>query len=192
MYDPEQEKMLVEAAQSGDRDAFGNLYDALLPGLYSYVRARTTSDVEAEDVVSEAILSVVKKLQDFRWRHPGSFRGWVFQIARRELVDFYRQNGSLVTPMNEMHESLPDPLPGPEIWALRGEGRADLLAMVSRLSERKREVVMLRYFGGLRNTEIATVLNLDERTVAAHISRALDELQSALPTEVLQKQGEKL
>jgi RNA polymerase sigma-70 factor (ECF subfamily) len=185
MYDPEQEETLLAAAQAGDRDAFGSLYDALLPGLYGYVRARMTSDLEAEDVVSDAILSVVKKLRDFRWRYPGSFRGWVFQIARRELIDFYRQNRLITAPMQNAHESFPDPLPDPETWALRGESRADLLAMISRLSERKQEVVILRYFGGLRNTEIAAVLDLDERTVAAHISRALDELQSGLAREDL-------
>jgi RNA polymerase sigma-70 factor (ECF subfamily) len=183
MYDPEQEKSLLAAAQAGDREAFGILYDALLPGLYGYVRARMASDVEAEDVVSEVILTVVKKLRDFHWRHPGSFRAWLFQIARRELVDFYRQNGSQTAPMDETHETLSDPLSDPEILSRHGEIRADLLATVNRLSERKREVVMLRYFGGLRNMEIAAVLDLDERTVAAHLSRALDELQLGLTRE---------
>jgi len=190
MYDPEREKILLAEAQSGNRDAFGVLYDALLPGLYGYVRARMASDVEAEDVVSEVVLTVVKKLRDFRWQHPGSFRGWVFQIARRELVDFYRDNGSRDAPIDAARDSLPDPLPGPEARALHNEGRADLLARVRCLSERKREVVMLRYFGGLRNTEIATVLSLDERTVAAHLSRALDELQSGLCNESLKTEGE--
>ncbi len=179
MYDPEQEEKLLKAAQAGNRDAFGTLYDALLPGLYGYIRARMTSDAEAQDVVSEAILTVVKKLSDFRWRHPGSFRAWVFQIARRELTDFYRQNGSLATPIEAVDESIPDLQPDLETAMLHSESHADLAAMISRLSERKREVVTLRYFGGLRNAEIAVVLNLDERTIAAHLSRALDELQSA-------------
>jgi DNA-directed RNA polymerase specialized sigma24 family protein len=44
---------------------------------------------------------------------------------------------------------------------------------------RRREIVALRYFGGLRNQEIAAVLGLGERTVAAHLSRALRDLHAA-------------
>ncbi|HSG46119.1 MAG TPA: sigma-70 region 4 domain-containing protein, partial [Anaerolineales bacterium] len=51
------------------------------------------------------------------------------------------------------------------------------LGIVGKLSARKQEVVLLRYFGGLQNREIAAVLDLDERTISAHLSRALSELQ---------------
>ena len=179
MYDPEQEKTFVLAAQAGDREAFGKLYDALLAGLFGYVRARMASDVEAEDVVSEVVLTVVKKLRTFRWRHPGSFRAWVFQIARRELADFYRRNPPPAEAIDE-HEFLPDPLPTPETSVLYGENRTEVLALVNRLSPRKQEVVMLRYFGGLQNHEIAAVLDLDEHTISAHLSRALSDLQAEL------------
>jgi len=179
MYDPDQEKSLVLAAQAGNQDKFGKLYDALLPGLYGYVRARMFSDAEAEDVVSEVILTVVKKLRDFRWRHPGSFRAWVFQIARRELVDFYRQNSHTSETLDE-HDSLPDLLAQPETLFSARETRTNLLSQIGQLSPRKQEVITLRYFGGLHNQEIAAVLDIDERTVSSYLSRALDELQTVI------------
>jgi DNA-directed RNA polymerase specialized sigma24 family protein len=45
------------------------------------------------------------------------------------------------------------------------------------LSPRRQEVVTLRFYGGLRNREIARVLGLDERTVAAHLCRAIQDLE---------------
>jgi len=179
MYDPEQEKSLIFKAQAGNREAFGRLYDALLPGLYGYVRARMSSTAEAEDVVSEVVLTAVQKLQGFRWRHPGAFRAWVFQIARRKLADHYRRNPGFNRETEE-NETLPDASPTPEMQAIQHETRADLLERIRRLSSRKQEVVLLRYFGGLRNKEIAGVLGLNERTVSAHLSRALEELQKSL------------
>jgi RNA polymerase sigma-70 factor (ECF subfamily) len=179
MYEVKHEKSLIQAAQAGDRGAFEHLYDTFFPGLYGYIRSRMPTTVDAEDVVSDVVLTVVRKLGDFRWRFPGSFRAWLFQIARRKLTDFYRRNPAPADALDE-HEALSDPLPAPEIQTLHREVSADVLRLIEELSPRKQEVVLLRYFGGLQNKEIAAVLDLDERTISAHLSRALSELQEKL------------
>ena len=53
-----------------------------------------------------------------------------------------------------------------------------LRQLIGRLSPRRQEIVTLKFYGGLRNTEIAQVLGLDERTVASHLCRALNALHS--------------
>lgn len=182
MYDFEREKTLVQAAQAGERGAFELLYDTFFPGIYGYMRSRVTTTLEAEDLVSDVVLSVVQKLSDFHWRYPGSFRAWIFQIARRKLTDYYRRNLATKETLDE-NEAEPDSSPTPEIQALHREMRAGVLSLIHQLSPRKQEVVLLRYFGGLQNKEIAAVLELDERTISAYLSRALDELQKELDHE---------
>jgi RNA polymerase sigma-70 factor (ECF subfamily) len=182
MYDLQQEKSLVFATQEGNRNAFERLYKAFLPGLYGYVRARMSTTVDAEDLVSDVVLTVIQKLDTFRWRYPGSFRAWIFQIARRKLADYYRRN-SLPHDSLEETETFVDAAPAPELQILRRELREDMLGLLNRLSTRKQEVVLLRYFGGLQNKEIAAVLDLDERTVSSYLSRALSELQKAFDQE---------
>ena len=49
--------------------------------------------------------------------------------------------------------------------------------LIETLSPRRKETILLKYFAGLRNQEIAHLLSLDERTVASHISRGLADLQ---------------
>lgn len=182
MYDLEQEKTLIQAAQAGDRRAFESLYDAFFPGLYGYVRVRMSTTVAAEDLVSDVILRVVQKLNDFHWRYPGSFRAWIFQIARHKLADYHRRNHITNEPLDE-NENLSDASLTPELQALQWEKREGLLGLVGNLSPRKREIVLLRYFGGLQNKEIAAVLALDERTISAYLSRALSELQKEINQE---------
>ena len=179
MYELEHEKSLIQAAQTGDRSAFERLYDAFFPGLYGYMRSKMPTTVDTEDLVSEVVLTVVRKLEDFRWQYPGSFRAWLFQIARRKLTDFYRRNSVPADELDE-RETLSDSSPTPEVQTLHREVSADLLKVIGELSPRKQEVVLLRYFGGLQNKEIAAVLDLDERTISAHLSRALSELQEKL------------
>lgn len=147
MYDLEREKSLVQAAQAGDRNAFGRLYDTCMPGLYGYVRVRMPSTVEAEDLVSDVVLMVVQRLDDFHWRYPGAFRAWIFQIARRKAADHYRRNPTSNEALDE-NETLRDSSPLPETQALHREMRVSLLGLIQRLSPRKQEVILLRYFGG--------------------------------------------
>lgn len=63
--------------------------------------------------------------------------------------------------------------------------------LVTTLSPRRQEVITLKFFGGLRNKEIADILNLDERTVASHLSRGLQDLRdkytAQTPVRVLEE-----
>ena len=52
------------------------------------------------------------------------------------------------------------------------------------------EVLTLKFYGELRNKEIAAVLGLDERTVASNLSRALDQLEQTIRAEWPQLAGE--
>jgi RNA polymerase sigma factor (sigma-70 family) len=102
----------------------------------------------------------------------------VFQIARRKLVDEYRRSAVSHNEIEE-DETISDPAPTPEMQVLHHEMRGDVLGLVKCLGPRKQEVILLRYFGGLQNNEIASVLELDERTISSYLSRALGELRAS-------------
>ena len=187
MYNLEQEKELVQAAQTGSREAMGRLYDALFPGIYAYACSRLPGQSEAEDCVADVFLTVVGQLRTFRWQRPGSFQAWVFQMTRHRVADFYRRSPTLPPESVEPLDDSPDGQPGLEEHLLQIEAENNLLSYIKSLSQRRQEVILLRYFGGLRNTEIAAVLNLDERTVASHLSRALNDLQQQLKNEEVRR-----
>src|SRR5438309_2277905 len=67
--------------------------------------------------------------------------------------------------------SLPATTLLPEDDMVRKETFAHLRGLLDTLSPRRQEVITLRFFGGLQNSEIAEVLGLDERTVASHLCR---------------------
>jgi RNA polymerase sigma factor (sigma-70 family) len=66
---------------------------------------------------------------------------------------------------------------------MQSEQAFHIRQMIALLPIKRQEVVILKFFGGLRNKEIAAVLDLDERTVASHLSRALTDLKRLLVTE---------
>jgi RNA polymerase sigma-70 factor (ECF subfamily) len=169
------EKKWVLPAQNGDRAAFRQLYRHFLPKIYGYIASRVGGKQEAEDLTSTVFLKVVEHFDRFKNRGEGSFAAWIFTIARNELKQFYRRSRPETPLSNEISHS-----PNIEGDLQDMERFQQVRAALGRLSDRRAEVVRLRFFGGLRNKEIAALLKLNERTVAAHVSRALEDLRTSL------------
>jgi RNA polymerase sigma-70 factor (ECF subfamily) len=171
------EQALVKRALD-DPLAFQELYEHYFSRIYGYVASRINNQQDTEDVVSEVFLRVIQNLAALRNQHSTSFAAWLFAIARNAITDHYRrkEHTETVIPFDS-HSSLTT-YSGitPDVNLIGSEEAAQLRDLIATLPERKREVVMLKYYGGLRNQEIAVVLQIGEKTVAAYLSRALDEL----------------
>jgi RNA polymerase sigma-70 factor, ECF subfamily len=160
-----------------DPEAFRRLYRVYFPRVYAYVSYRVGNAQDVEDLVAETFLSVARGLDGFEWRHGNSFAAWLFRIAHNLVGNFHRDaaRAGQTLPLDALPEvAAHDRLP--EDAVLRKELFAHLRKLVNELPARRREVVTLKYYAGLRNLEIAEVLGLDERTVASHLSRALADL----------------
>jgi RNA polymerase sigma factor (sigma-70 family) len=160
-----------------DPSAFQELYEYYFRRIYGYVASRINNRHDAEDIVSEVFLRVIRNLAQLRGQYPTSFAAWLFAIARNTVMDHYRrknQSGAII-PFDSSAPVAVLEL-DPDKALIAGEDAAQLRDLITTLPERKREVIMLKYYGGLRNQEIAAVLQISEKTVAASLSRALDEL----------------
>ncbi|MBL8165846.1 MAG: sigma-70 family RNA polymerase sigma factor [Anaerolineae bacterium] len=176
------ERHLIERAPR-DPDAFRSLYRAYFPRVYAYVAYRVGRAWDAEDVTTEVFIRVLRGLPQFEYRGQGAFAAWVFRIAYTEVCGFFRQQRDETTRFDELPDIRSDE-PSPDQMLLLRERFARLRAHIAELSPRRQEIVTLRSFGGLRNQEIATILGLDERTVASHLSRALADLQRSYENEL--------
>jgi RNA polymerase sigma-70 factor (ECF subfamily) len=176
------ERMLVARAQTGDADAFRTLYRRYLPRVYAYIAYRVGHADEAEDLTAEVFVRVVEGLPRFEDRGDGAFAAWLFRIAHSRVGDHHRRKRYDHVPLDALPPLAAPDLP-PEPHLDRQEQFARLRAHIGALSPRRQEIITLRYYGGLRNRDIAAVLGLDERTVAAHLSRGLDDLSRRYAAE---------
>lgn len=173
----DEERDLI-AQISKDAEAFRRLYRHYFPRVFAYVAYRVGRKQDAEDVTSDIFMRVVKGIAQFEYRGEGSFAAWLFRIAYNEIQQFYRneQRNNIIAldELPEIHSSdyLPDEL------LMQKERFLRLHEMLKTLSPRRQEIISLRFFAELRNQEIAAVLQLDERSVASHLSRGLEDLQS--------------
>ena len=176
---------LIQQAQA-DPEQFRLLYRQYFPRVYAYVAYRVGRKQDTEDVVSEIFVNVIKAFPKFDYRGDGSFTAWLFRIAHNQVAQFYRQNHQQQTiPLDELPEIESRGL-SPDGLVLQKERFAELRELINELSGRRQEVLTLRFFGGLRNQEIAEVLGLDERTVASHLSRAIQDLKKKAQAELFE------
>src|SRR5687768_11440398 len=80
---------LVLLAQAGDRDALGELLERVQPRLRGYLRFVTRDEARADDVLQDAFVIAVRKLEFLR--DPAVFRTWLYRIATREAHRRWRE-----------------------------------------------------------------------------------------------------
>ncbi|HZC99299.1 MAG TPA: sigma-70 family RNA polymerase sigma factor [Actinomycetes bacterium] len=135
---------------------------------------------DAEDAAQEGLVKAWYALGRFRSGAP--FRPWLLTIVSNEARNRRRsgrRQDDLAVRVAEVRPS-GDAAPSPEAAALAQERRRTLLALVSRLPERDRQVIAARFFLELSEAEMATVLGCRRGTVKSRVSRALARLRAAL------------
>ena len=168
---------LAEAARA-DARYFELLYDRYADRLYRYALSRTGSPTIADDIVSEAVVTALERLEQFD-PERGAFRSWLFTITSSKIADHRRRHRRFWRAINRRWR--PDP-PGDSAFelALRGDERSRVHRAVERLSEPNREVVTLRFVADLPIAAIAGTLGISEGAVKMRLSRALRQLAEDL------------
>lgn len=169
-------KGAVRGAARGDQDAAAALFDHYYPRLYRFAFARLNHEQGAEDVASETFARVLRDLDRFRWRGSG-FEAWIFRIAKNLIIDRYRRGDREVLENEVVEALLPVETDGPESRTLADEQRREVAALIERLPEEQREVVLLRFAGELDTHEVASTTRRNANAVRQLQFRAITNLR---------------
>ena len=177
---------VLYAARAGAEWAWERIYAELAPGVRGYLRANGAAD--ADDLVSEVFLQVVRGLDGFSGGE-GAFRGWVYTIAHRRLVDDVRRR--VRRPATVLG---PDDLAAlaPAGGDVEDEAHAALdaervRAAIDGLPRDQRAVLLLRIIGDLTVEQIAEAVGKKPGAVKALQRRALRRLEGAYPFAELER-----
>ncbi len=170
-YENAAQEELIRRAKRGDVKAFSRLYAQIYKELYRFALYRTKHPQDAEDAVSEAVISAFENMCSLRKEE--SFRSWMFTILHNQCKKIMRLEQRERERLTEagIHERAVEP--DYAQWH-------DVRRAFDALDEEERTIVAFSVFGGYKSEEIARMLDKNAATVRSRKSRALEKIRSAL------------
>jgi len=163
----ESDKNLVQAAQNGDIDSFGLLYERYYPLMYSLAYSIVADSHLAQDAAQQSFAVACGNISQLKSKEK--FAGWLGAICRNTSRDIRRQKSRyIVTDRIEAGITETDHNADEEIEMIR--------AAIWKLRPIHREVLFLRYYNGSSYKEISKIYGLSESAVHGRVTRARRKL----------------
>lgn len=144
------------------------------PKVRRYIAARVANPQDAEDLTSEVFLKVYRQLDCFD-ESRAAVSTWVYAITRNAVIDYYRTR--------RIQSEVPETLAAGgdmEEAIFRADTLEALAVALEALDERRRDIIILRYYRGLTLREIARRMNLSYAYIKTLQNSALAELKRRL------------
>jgi RNA polymerase sigma-70 factor (ECF subfamily) len=183
--DPEATRLraLVDLAKEGDAEAFGQLYDHYVAGVFRFVYYRVGSQQLAEDLTSETFVRGLRAIQRFTWQGK-DFGAWLTTIARNLIADHYKSSRSRLEIVSETIPEGKTHAASPEQEVLSLISNEMLFEAVSALPPEQRDCILMRFIQGLSIAQTAAALGRSEGAVKQLQLRAVRSLAKSVPEDI--------
>jgi RNA polymerase sigma-70 factor, ECF subfamily len=181
----------IARAQAGQAEAFENLLTAYGNRLYGFFYRAVGNHHEAEDLLSEMSLRLVRQLP--KYRHQGRFEPWLFRIAANLVRDRIRRRKARPGAMSlaagsddgsSLGDDLPADSPSVDVGLMGAERSETLQRALAELDETTRQMILLRHFGEMSFKDIADLCGCPLGTALARVHRGLKALRTSLESSV--------
>lgn len=164
-------------ACGGDQAAFGEIYDQFFPKIYRFIFYRVSHKEVAEDLAEEVFIKAHAKLASLK--NEKTFEGWLYRIARNEVIDYYRQKKSDIS-LEEIELGYDSNIVD-EINVSADQKL--LLELIAKLPKEQHTVIKLKFLEELDNQTIAQILSKSEGAIRVIQHRAIIKLQEFFKQE---------
>jgi RNA polymerase sigma-70 factor (ECF subfamily) len=173
--------LLFARAKTGEEAAFGEIYNLFFKKIYRFIFFRVGHKEVAEDLAEEVFLKAFTKIASIN--ESSAFEGWLYQIARNLVIDYYRQKKSTVA-LEEIENTLEYETNVVDVVNLQKQQKI-FLKLLKELGAEQQVVIKLKFFEELENSEIAELLGKNEGAIRVIQHRAIIKLQ-----ELIKKSGQ--
>ncbi len=167
------EEKIIQNCQNGDLEQFSKLYDKYIKKIYNFIYFKTHHQETAEDLTSTTFLKALENINKYNPK-KGSFTSWIYQIARNNVIDFYRSQ-KITTDIEDAFD-LSDKID----IATDTDTNLKLQKVkkyLKKLNSTEREVVVLKLWQDLSHKEIAKIIGKNEKNSKVILSRALKKIR---------------
>jgi RNA polymerase sigma factor (sigma-70 family) len=179
------EKDLWSGIRSDDKQAFNAFFSLYYPSLYHYGYKIVPQEELIKDSIQELFFNLWEQRKSIGEMY--SVKSYMFVSMRRTLICnirkqllFTNRNQRYMAEQSRDGSGWEDPLVSTE---RSRESVSKLQKAMQCLSNRKREVIYLKYFAELSNAEIANLMKIKPQSVYNHVSEAIIELKKYFSTQ---------
>lgn len=144
---------------------FDNIYEEYFDRVYYKVLSVVKNNDDAEDICQETFISVYKNLSKFR--EESNIYTWIYRIAINKTYDFFKKR-KLEFEINDEVLSLPEDI--------NFDAKVILEEKLKLISEKEKEIVILKDIYGYKLKEIAEIKNMNLSTVKSVYYKALRDM----------------
>lgn len=143
--------------------------------LLQFIRRRVSDDETAEDLLQDVFLKIHQQIETLK--DARKLEGWVYQIARHTIIDYYRSKRATLSLETPEVFLLPDELPDDDIVS---ELFPAVRAMINSLSMQDRQALILTEYQGLTQKELGERLGISFSGAKSRVQRARERLKQQL------------
>jgi len=185
------DEQLLERLRDGETAAGEELVRRYCQPLLRYLQRVGGSEQLAEELHQQTWASVLEHIEKFDAKSSGSggFKAWVFRIATNKANDHWRGLGREKTAKQGMRLVVDQEASPAGVRMEQTEQEAKLKKAIEQLPENQKQVVMLRYYSGLKFIEIAEMLGCPLNTALGRMHKAMIRLREVMEEETTTREG---
>jgi RNA polymerase sigma-70 factor (ECF subfamily) len=169
---------LVSRAQRGDRQAYGDLFEAFWPSIYAMALARLRDVDEAEDLAQDVWVHAYMKLEQLR--QPAAFAGWLRQITARMVINRVSRRHPVDLANDALLHDTAAPSEAPVDQLIQREELIGLQRGLNRLKPMDRDTLLAFYY----HDQSLETISRDSAAPVGTIKRRLHVARKRLRQEV--------
>lgn len=177
MKELDNDEAVIVDVLAGNPESFAILVDKYKSGLYRLFLGMGAKDQDAQDLTQDTFIKAYQKLRDHD--KQSSFTAWLYAIAINRYKSVKRLKTFRYTANSLMNER--DHAPTPEEQYMRKEDELEMVKKLSKLPERYRIVLILRYTNDLSYEEISSITGITMHQVKNQLFRARQKLKKQWP-----------
>jgi RNA polymerase sigma-70 factor (ECF subfamily) len=185
-YESLDDHQLIRRISEVDKDALEALYVRYRTPVYSLAMYMLKQPALAEEVTQDIFLNIWLKAGSFN-SERGQPKGWIMSVAHHKVVDLIRSRRRTIVNTDpadyETLDLLPDSGASTEAQVEQNLERERIMRALATIPEPQKEVIMLTYFGGFSQSEMAGRLDQPLGTIKTRVRLAMQKLRTVLEND---------
>jgi RNA polymerase sigma-70 factor, ECF subfamily len=168
---------IVKLCQTGDKTAFGELYERYIGKIYDFIYFKTFHKETAEDICSKTFFKALENISNFDLEQK-YFSAWLYKIARNCVIDHYRKdkNHQEINSAQELHSSQ-----NLEVDIDAKQKIEAVQKYLANFNDEQKEILTMRLWQEMNYQEISKILGKSEASCKMSFSRSIKKLRQEMP-----------